>query len=901
MSKLINDKAFDNKRVIDLIEEMDIEEKLLCVHGQMWDIYRANQAAFVRGNDRLNIPDLIVADGESGVNISWETTAFPVKVSLASTFDKKSAYAYGRQLGREAKSGGVHVLLTPRVNIVRDPIAAKGTSNGGNYQTYGEDPILNGKLGTQEALGIQENKQAIANLKQMFGSSTGSAQGAGNSVIDEQTIHELYMKPFEMVLRSGVASAMTSYNQINGTWTYDYEELMSSARNEWGFKGFIFDDWFCLYDPNAIKHGVTMEMPGKDYYDEGSERSCYGKDLLNAINNPNEPVTMEDLDKAVYYYLDTLDRFGLLDEEQRIPSPISDDVKEESVKVAREIAGKGAVLLKNENELLPINFKDKKVGIVGVGGRHQVMATFKESSYGFEDRKNSVYNILKNSYDNVSFSDGMDMDGEIIPAEFLKPEKNSSENGLKRYVAPFIYETLSNGDIEEYVKNDNFIVDEVIDYKLNNALPVLKHEPLKADFKEAPRPYYMWSGFLCPKETGLYRVSMQSKFPHIEEFEKNEIQNGDLDISTSGNLYIRPSENAECLRRIGTGTRVFGNGVTNPFSEVIPCKDGYNNAGGYVYLEAGKEYEIYFNHTNICKEPVELRLNWTTPSMMKKAEEDAVKLAEQSDVVLYFAWHHSVNDSLKLEANQDDLIEKIATVNKNVVVILNNGDAVEMPWRHDVSAILEMWFSGQEGALATVDILTGACNPAGRLPISFPEKLEHLAARDIKHPERFAPCGRISKKDAIHPNTAHFTEGLLNGYRWFDKTGVKPMFAFGFGLSYTKFLYNDIVVTKNYDTYTVKVSITNIGEVDGDEVVQCYLGEPTELPEHIKCAPKVLADFERVFIKKGETIEVELEITNDVLMYYNVDKRIFERLTGSRDILIGASSDDIRLIRNIIV
>ena len=267
-------KQYNNQKVLEMIRSMSEEEKLLCVHGQLWDPYRANQAGFVRGNKRLGIPDVFIADGESGVNISWETTAFPSKVSLASTFDRKSAFEYGQARGREAKAGGIHILLAPRVNIARDPISLKGTSNGGNYQTYGEDPVLNGELGAREAEGIQDEKQALANLKQMFASSTGAAQGAGNCVVDEQTIHELYMRPYELVMKAGVASAMTNYNQVNGTWTYDYAYMMDEcARRKWGFQGFIFDDWYCLYDPNAIRHGATLEMPGEDYYDEGSESS----------------------------------------------------------------------------------------------------------------------------------------------------------------------------------------------------------------------------------------------------------------------------------------------------------------------------------------------------------------------------------------------------------------------------------------------------------------------------------------------------------------------------------------------------------------------------------------------------------------------------------------------------
>lgn len=888
---------FNNERVNKIIEAMSLDEKLLCLHGQLWDPYRANQAGFVRGNKKYHIPDIFIADGESGVNISWETTAFPSKVNLASTFDRKCAFAYGNALGKEAKAAGIHLLLTPRVNIVRDPLAIKGTSNGGNYQTYGEDPVLNGEMGAKEAQGIQNENQALANLKQMFGSSTGAAQGAGNCIIDEQTIHELYMRPYELVMKAGVASAMTNYNQINGTWTYDYGYMMSEcARNQWGFQGFIFDDWYCLYDPNAIRHGVTLEMPGEDYYDEGSDFSCYGKRLVDAINDSEQPVTMEDVNHAVYYYLDTLDRFGMLDEPQRIPGPIDKKTKEESAKLCRELAGKGAVLLKNENKILPIEFAGKKIAIIGPGGAKQVMPTFKESPYGFKDRKTSVYQILKKQYgDQIVFSVGNNLDGKVIDSKYLKPEIDSDKKGLKRYIERFTYETLCDGALESYPTPSSYVVDKEINYQGENALPPLRREQRRGFFKETPKEYYMWHGFLTPEETGMFRISIQSKFPGFEAFEKNKVENGDLSISTSGNLYLRKAGEKVNFERIGMGTRISANGVADPFSEVVSCKDDWNNAGGVIYLESGKTYELYFNHTCIYLEPLEIRLAWTTPSMARESLRNAVKTAGEADIAICFAWHQSVNDSMNLEENQNELIEKVAEANENTIVVLNNGDPILMPWKNKVKAILEMWFSGQEGALATMDILTGKVNPAGRLPITFPEKLSDFAARDENHKERYAISGRISEKDAKHSNTAHFTEGLLNGYRWFDEKEIEPMFPFGFGLSYTEFIYDNLNVKKEKDKLRLEFEIENIGDYDGEEVVQCYLGRPYHVEEDIQSVPKMLVDFDRILLNAKEKKKVTLEVKKQYLSYFDPKDSVYKLFMGERDIYIATSSRDIRL------
>ncbi len=887
-----------NKRVLDLINQMTLDEKLLLTHGQMGDPHRANQVGYIAGIKRLGIPEFFLADGESGVNISWETTVFPSKVCLASTFDRKSSFEYGNALGKEAKNTGIHMLLTPRVNIARDPVAKRGTSNGGNYQTYSEDPVLNGELGAQEAIGIQNNNQALANLKQMFGSSNGTAQGAGNCIIDEQTINELYLRPFEIVIKAGAASLMTNYNQVNGTWTYDYGYATTKcARGKWGFKGFVFNDWYCLYDPNAIIEGVTLEMPGSDYYGEGSDLSIYGKRLAEAIADDKQPVTLKDLDRAIYYYLDTLDRFGILDEKQRTPHALDEKTKIESISVCREIATKGAVLLKNEGGILPINFSEKKVVVIGEGGAKQVLPTFKESPCGFKDRKNSVYNILKDEA-NIDYAVGDPLDGVLIPSMFLRPEKNSKSKGLKRYINKFVYETLSNGDLEDFSKpDDTFVVDEEINYKGETALPLLNQERKRGFFKESPREYYMWHGYLCPNETGLHRIALQSKFPGLDKFEENNIQNEDLEISTSGNLYIRQSEKSTSMTRVGTGIRLSQNGKADTYSEVVSCNDGYNNAGGYIYLEAGKQYEIYFNHLNIYKEPLELRLAWVTPSMAQQEIKKATELAKDADIAIVFAWHQSVSETMSLAGYQNVLIENISKVNKNTVVVLNNGDPIEMPWISDVSAVLEMWFSGQEGAMATVDLLKGDVNPSGKLPVTFPKQLADIASRDPRYPERYADSGRISKKDATHSNVARFTEGLYNGYRWFDKEDREPLFPFGFGLSYTTFEYSNIRVHKVGEDYEVLVDITNTGAFGGDEIVQCYIEKPekTEVP----CVEKALVDFRRIKVGVGETKTVSLTINALYLKYFDVASEEYKYITGERNVLVGSSSRSIHLVNTI--
>lgn len=898
-----------NTRVDDLIAQMTLDEKLLLVHGQILDPYRANQAGFLAGCPRLQIPPVFIADGESGVNTSWEATALPAKVGLAASFDVETARQYGRVLGEEARESGMHVVLSPRVNIARDYIAPVGCSNGGNYQTLGEDPLLNGLMGAAEAQGIQENNNAIANLKQMFGSSSGTAQGAGNCIIDERTMHEIYMRPFEYVTRAGVGSNMTNYNQVNGTWTYRYTDMTQKlCRDAWGFSGFTIDDWYCLYEPEAIKCGVTLEMPGEDQYGTGSENSWYGKKLKDAILDPNNSVTEEDLDRAVGYLLCTLDRFRMLDE-VRMPKPVDGKVKYRSAQFARLAAQKAAVLLKNEDNILPLDIKRETIAVIGPTGRQQAMPIFKEAANGFDDRKTgSLAALQARSEKKILYAVGDDLEGVLIPMEHLK-SRDGKSGCVNLDVSLILYDTLGNGAVKEPMEPARLMgTVKSVRFTGKDALP----PPVIGQLDGSGRknqfaPFYMVTGKICPPETGPYRISLQSSIPTVAEFEKNHVTSTDMQISTSGNLYVRVKEGG-LYERVAIGTRVGMNGGAVPNSEVVPCLDGFNNAGGEVYLEKGKEYDFFATTRSIYKMPVQFRLCWVTPSMREQNELEAVSIAAKADKALVFAWHHSPNETLLLHENQNELIEKVCAANPRTVVVLNTGDPVAMPWLHKVKGVLQMWFSGQEGAQATADVLTGVYNPAGRLPVTFPKRIEDYAVHDPSHPQRQAQAGRGYHKDHVAANVAHFTEGIFMGYRHFDKAGVEPLFPFGFGLSYTTFEYGSLSVSRmEDDRLRVCISVRNSGKVFGEEVVQCYLAPPSSVPAGVQFAKKALAAFERIGLDAGETRTVELIIDQQSLCYWKVieengrldEGEGWQRMYGTWTVLVGPSSDQLPLIKTV--
>ena len=856
--------------IANLIRQMTLEEKISLLHGELGDAYGANQAGHVPGVPRLGIPEVFIADGEYGVDITWDATAFPAKVSLAATFSEAAALDYGRALGLEARDAGMHMILSTRVNIARDPVAQIGQSNGGNFQTLGEDPLLNARLGMAEARGIEEDGNAIANVKHMFGSSTGTAQGALNSEIGPQAMHEIYLLPFEMVIRAGIGSLMTSYNQVNGTWTYRHTDIIDDlARRQWGFDGIVVSDWCCLYSPLAIRGGVSLEMP------EGTQ---YGDKLRDLLSRKDSGVTEADVDRCVRAYLHTLNRFGMLEAPRR-PAPVGEAVKRRHIPVARRLAARGAVMLKN-NGVLPLQ-TGASLCVIGPTGAACAMPVFREGAYGFADRKQSPLQALRElTAQNIPFAPGNDLEGETVPAECLR---NLRYTKIRYETNP-----MEDRDLRGLPASLDGIWTAVerLHFAAQEALPPILR----------PDEYYLFAGEIVPRESGWHRLCLQSRIPDAGAHARNGIRNADMFCFTSGNLYLRQEETG-VYRCIGIGTRTAMNGGAVPNSDVVPCRDGWNNAAGYVYLEKGRAYTFAATATNLYHDPVEVRLNWSEPSKRAALIEEAAKLAAGVEVPLVFAWHKSPSASILLQEEQNELIRAVAAQNPRTVVVLNSGDPVAMPWLDDVAAVLEMWYPGQEGGYATADVLLGRADAGGRLPVTFPVQLEDTAPHAPGHPERCAPCGKVAQDDFVAgaARTAKFTEGIYVGYRHLQKEGIRPLFPFGHGLSYARFELCGAEGRRTANGGAEAVcTVRNAGANPGVCVLQGYLTAPEDAPEGVQFAQRALCTFASEEFAPGETKTLRLEIPPESFRYWREGEG-WHALSQPRTLLLGFSSEDLPL------
>jgi beta-glucosidase len=323
---------------------------------------------------------------------------------------------------------------------------------------------------------------------------------------------------------------------------------------------------------------------------------------------------------------------------------------------------------------------------------------------------------------------------------------------------------------------------------------------------------------------------------------------------------------------------------------VVPTSDLLDNARRSVELTAGPHQIEITTSPDTSNAPVQVRLNWYTPEQRKADHEAAIAAAKSAKTAVVFVWTR-LTPVFGLPGDQDKLVEEIAAVNPNTIVVLNTSQPVALPWVDKVKAILEMWWPGDEGGWSTANLLLGKTSPAGRLPVTWGKSLADYPATDPRHPER-------SQKGVDKKTT--YSEGVNVGYRWFDHEKIEPLFAFGHGLSYTTFDYSGLKVSKNSEGgLEVSVKIKNTGSLASDEVPQVYLGAPDQVPDGVQFPVRALVAFDRINLAPGETKTATLHVPLRQLQYWSTKDTKWVTATGKRTLSVGGSSRNLRLEQTI--
>jgi beta-glucosidase len=297
-------------------------------------------------------------------------------------------------------------------------------------------------------------------------------------------------------------------------------------------------------------------------------------------------------------------------------------------------------------------------------------------------------------------------------------------------------------------------------------------------------------------------------------------------------------------------------------------------------LTAGKHALAIDFSPDTSNAPAQIRLNWMTPEGRARTHEQAIDAARHAHTAVVFVWTRG-KPLFGLPGDQDKLIDEIAAVNSNTVVVLNSSQPVAMPWIARVKGVLEMWWPGDEGGWATSKILLGQAAPSGRLPMTWAKHLEDYPATNPAHPERTGKG--IDRK-------TNYSEGLLVGYRWFDSQRIEPQFPFGFGLGYGTFEISEVRAERAIDGGAiVHLRVRNAGKVADDVVPQVYLEAPSSPPAGVAFAPRTLAGFERVHLAPGQSRDIDVYLTSRAFQCWSENEHRWMSPAGPRTVRVGLS------------
>jgi beta-glucosidase len=800
-------------RIEDLLSQMTLDEKIAQVSGKTY--------METSKNTRLGIPALKIADGPHGI-CKGQATCFPTGVAMVSTWKPELIEEIGVALAREAQGRGINILLGPCINIHRTPLG------GRNFESFGEDPYLISEIASSYVKGVQSQK--IGSSVKHYACNNQEQDRFDISVeINERTLREIYLAGFEIVVRNtDPYTVMSAYNKVNGSYCSANKHLLKNIlKDEWGFEGLVVSDWGATHSTiKSANAGLDLEMPGPGEF--------FNENLKKALMDGE--VKEETINDKVRRILRVKFKLGLFDNIRSKHKGALNTQKHK--KLAYKVASESIVLLKNENNLLPLDRnKIKAIALIGPNTKVARLGGSGSSTvkpfYAI-----SPYDGINNKYGGnlqINYAQGCLMPGDLltVPEELLfTGDSPKTQHGLRG-------EYFNNIDLSG--KPVLTTIDKKIDFNWNTdrPAPVVKNEYFSV----------RWTGRMKVKESGIYQLKVAS--------------------DGGSRLYL----DDKLL-------------INNWWDHGLQARDQD------IYLENNKIYSVRIEFYKKRGGAI-MKFGWIPPTgnLLK----DAIQAATISDVAVVFAGLSSLIEGegldrkdMNLPRGQDELIEAVSSANKNTIVVLTGGSPVDMKrWIDKVPALIEAWYPGQEGGSALADILFGEVNPSGKLPVSFPKELEDSASFGNY------PGGN---------GKVFYAEGIFVGYRHFDKNNIEPLFPFGHGLSYTSFEFSNLKINPEegsaHSLFKVSLDVKNTGDVTGKEVVQLYIHD---CQSTLNRPPKELKAFKKVSLQPKETKKIEFKITSDSLSSYDPLKKKWTVEPGEFKILIGSSSGDIRVEKSFIV
>ncbi|HYM00600.1 MAG TPA: glycoside hydrolase family 3 C-terminal domain-containing protein [Blastocatellia bacterium] len=821
--KYKNPKLPLDQRVDDLVSRMTLEEKV----SQMMDVApaipRLDIPAYNWWNEALH-----------GVARAGIATVFPQAIGLAATWDTPLMHRVADTISTEARAKYNDAIAnddhsryrgltfwSPNINIFRDPRWGRG------QETYGEDPYLTARMGVEFVKGLQGDDptyfKTISTPKHYaVHSGPEPDRHKFDAVIGERDLHDTYLPAFEATVEQGHAfSVMCAYNSFMGAPACANDILLKkNLRGAWKFPGYVVSDCGAINDiygghkaaPNAATASAMAVKAGTDLECGRSYRS-----LVDAAKQGL--IAEKDIDVALKRLFTARFKLGMFDPPEMVPyskTSMAENDTPEHRQLALQAARESIVLLKNENNTLPLKKDLKKIAIIGpnadelrvmLGNYNGTPSSYITPLKGIQAKVSAQTQVVYEQGCNLAIP-GPTL--HLVPATAFSTD---GQPGLKA-------EYFGNRNLEG--KPVFTRIDSIVDSNWAKSPPVPGIG--RNDFS------IRWTGTLTSEFSGQHVLAIT----------------GD------------------------DGYRLWVDGALVIDNWSIHGPDTRSTS---IELQAGHHYNIKLEYFQDGGD-AEVSFRWGEPAENEAAR--AVNLARESDAVIFVGgispslegeemkvsvegFVGGDRTSLDLPKTQRDLLEAVAAAGKPVVLVLTSGSALAVNWANEhAQAIVQLWYSGEEGGNALADVLFGDYNPAGRLPVTFYKSVDQLPPFDD-----YKMAGRT--------------------YRYFKG---EPLYSFGYGLSYTNFAYSNLAAPKQAkagENVTVTAQVKNTGSVAGEEVVELYVKHDLS---SVVVPIRSLEGFSRISLAPGQSRTVSFTLTpRELSIVDEHGKRIVE--PGDIEVSIG--------------
>jgi beta-glucosidase len=814
----LNPDLSPERRAADIVSRMTLEEKVLQMQNTAPAIPRLGVPAYDWWNEALH-----------GVARAGLATVFPQAIGLAATWDTDLMHRVADTISTEARAkynealrnndhSRYHGLTfwSPNINIFRDPRWGRG------QETYGEDPYLTGRLAVAFIQGMQGNDPhyfKVISTAKHFAVHSGpeSTRHQFDARPSERDLDETYLAAFRAAIVEGKAdSVMCAYNSLDGAPACANTDLLQKRlRGEWGFQGYVVSDCGAVSD---IYHGhqykATAGEASAAAVKAGTDLTCGTeyRSLVGAVAAGQ--ITEAEIDQSLERLFVARFKLGMFDPPERVPFstiPYSEVDSAAHRQIALEAARKSIVLLKNQNQTLPLKSSVRKIAVIGPSADdpESLMGNYN----GFSSKQVTPLEGMERQFGGqaqIRFALGAAYTTQSqapVPSDVLTPPSGTG-----------------HGLLAEYFDNADF-----------TSQPKLQ--------RVEPRAY---------QPSGIADPAVAAAFPQRGYSVR---WTGALRTPVGGDYVIGPRSGGRSTMHIFLDDKELAAEAPAPASAApAPGNAGPGRGGApqlHAQLEAGRAYHLRVEYAAPAAGG-SAQLMWLPPAAPLLAE--AVEAVKSADVTVAFVglnpnlegeempvsvpgFAGGDRTDLNLPEPQEKLIEAAVATGKPVVVVLTSGSALAANFPAErAAAVLEAWYGGEEIGTAIAETLAGANNPSGRLPVTFYRSVEQLPPFDD-----YAMKGRT--------------------YRYFQG---EPLWGFGFGLSYSKFQYSKLHATQDQRGAHISARVKNVSKREGDEVAQLYLSGAGGADD----AVRELRGFERVHLRPGETRTVEFTIAPEDLPEY---------------------------------